>query len=221
MLTLEEAERVLAQPDVTDTVGLRDRAILETLYSTGMRRTEAALLKQWDVDFDAGTILIRCGKGGKVRTVPVGERALAWLAKYLSDARPLLVVEPDDGALFVGDHGQAAEPGLVGDYVKRHLETAGIKKRGCCHLFRHTAATLMLQNGADIRFIQQFLGHSCLGTTEIYTHVSIRQLKEVHTATHPGAKLDPREAPDHFDDQPIAPEDPTETAAEVPTNPLL
>ena len=119
--------------------------------------------------------------------VPVGERALLWIHRYLRDGRPRLVVEPDDGALFVSADGVGFGPDrltqLVGDYVK----ASGVPKQGACHLFRHTMATLMLEGGADIRYIQAMLGHADLSTTQIYTQVSIRALQAVHAATHPGA----------------------------------
>ena len=119
--------------------------------------------------------------------IPIGERALAWVRKYRDEARPKLMLGREDrGVLFVSRRGTGLEPqtltALAGDYVKK----AGFGGRGACHLFRHTAATLMLENGADIRFIQELLGHSDLSATQIYAHVSIGKLKEVHTQTHPG-----------------------------------
>ena len=121
--------------------------------------------------------------------VPIGERALGWIEKYLVEVRPHLVVEPDDGALFVSHLGHAFTPHHLTDIVRDYIEKAGIGKTGSCHLFRHTMATLMLESGADIRFIQAMLGHAKLETTSVYTYVSIRKLKEVHELTHPGARL--------------------------------
>jgi len=194
VLTLTEIELLLSQPDLTTVVGLRDRTILETLYSTGMRRSELTNLKVHDVQFERGQAMVRQGKGRKDRVVPIGERALAWLNRYLLDVRPQMTVEPDDGTLFLGSWGAPIHHGPLGNMVKHYLELAGLKKHGACHLIRHTAATLMLEGGADIRFIQQLLGHKNLDTTEIYTHVSITKLKEIHAATHPGAKLRPAKA---------------------------
>jgi len=189
VLTIAEAEQVLAQPDVATATGIRDRAILETLYSTAMRRTELLMLGCYDVDLEKGTVLIRHAKGRKQRTVPIGERALAWIDKYVTEARPQLVVGADPGNLFLTSMGVPFTPNHLSQMARNYVLAAGIGKEGACHLFRHTAATLMLENGADIRFIQELLGHAELTTTQIYTRVSIRKLKEIHQATHPSAKL--------------------------------
>jgi integrase/recombinase XerD len=194
VLTIEEVERVLQQPDIRDPLGLRDRAILEVLYSTGIRRMEVIHLKLFDLDVERGTLLIRQGKGKKDRFVPIGERAIAWVQKYIREARPRLVVEPDHGALFLSRTGEEVSRDHMSLMVRMYVLKAKIGKTGACHLFRHTMATLMLEGGADVRFIQQMLGHASLSTTEIYTHVSIRMLKQVHNATHPAAALD-REHP--------------------------
>ncbi|HMA94165.1 MAG TPA: site-specific tyrosine recombinase XerC [Polyangiaceae bacterium] len=189
VLTVAEAEQVLEQPDVNDSIGLRDRAILEVLYSTGIRRMEVLNLSIYDLDTERGTLMVRQGKGKKDRMVPIGERAIAWLERYLADARPGLVVPPDDGTLFLGATGEELSPNRLTQLVRGYVNAADTGKRGACHLFRHTMATLMLENGADIRYIQEMLGHAELSTTQIYTQVSIRRLKQVHTLTHPGAKL--------------------------------
>lgn len=185
VLTTSEAERVLAQPDVNDPLGLRDRALLETLYSTGMRRLELANLKLYDLDTERGTLMIRQGKGKKDRVIPIGDRAAAWVEKYVQDGRTHLVVEPDDGTVFLANAGEPFSLDHLSDLVRVHVDAAQIGKRGACHLFRHTMATLMLENGADIRYIQAMLGHADLKTTQIYTQVSIRHLKQIHSATHP------------------------------------
>lgn len=191
ILTVEEVERILAVPDVTNPIGLRDRAMLETFYSTGLRRRELAHLKLYDVDFTRGTLMVRQGKGRKDRVVPIGERALAWIEKYLADVRPHLAIEPDDGALFLAVSGGPLNPDVLTSMVRRFIETAEVGKKGACHIFRHATATLMLEGGADVRYVQEMLGHAGLNTTQIYTHVSITKLKEIHTATHPGARLKP------------------------------
>ena len=197
VLTLREVESLLGQPEVTEPLGLRDRAIMETLYSTGMRRAEVVHLGLHDVSWDRGTILIRQGKGHKDRVVPIGERALGWLRKYVEEVRPRFVVEPDGGILFLNVQGGMLGPKHLSRVVGRYVEQSKLGKVGSCHLLRHTMATLMLENGADVRYIQAILGHVELSTTEVYTHVSIRKLKEVHAATHPGSatrKARPAEA---------------------------
>ena len=186
VLTVGEAEAVMAVPDLHTPTGLRDRAILETLYSTGIRRMEVVGLHVHDIDTERGTLIVRQGKGRKDRMVPIGERALAWIGKYLDDVRPQLAGGGDEGTLFLTHLGEAFTPNRLTQMVREHVDAAKLTKRGSCHLFRHTMATLMLENGADIRFIQAMLGHVSLNTTQIYTQVSIRQLKAIHTATHPG-----------------------------------
>lgn len=187
ILSVADVEAVLAQAEPINAQGLRDRALLELLYSTGLRRMELAQLATWDLDFARELLRVREGKGKKDRVVPVGQRALAWVDKYLLEARPLLLIR-DVPALFVSDYGEPITPAWLAQKVKRYLQFAGIHKPGAAHLFRHACATHMLDNGADIRFIQALLGHSQLSTTEIYTHVSIEKLKQIHAATHP-AKL--------------------------------
>ncbi len=189
VLTERETEQVINQPDVSEPLGVRDRAILEVLYSTGIRRMEVINLKLHDVDEDRGTLMVRLGKGKKDRMVPVGERALAWIRKYTHDVRPDLVVDPDDGTLFLTTYAEPFTRNRMTQLVRNYVDAANIGKKGSCHLFRHSMATAMLENGADIRFIQQMLGHARLDTTQIYTQVSIRMLKEIHSITHPTAKL--------------------------------
>jgi len=186
ILTSSEMETVLAQPDLGTANGIRDRAILETFYSTGMRRQEMIGLDVFDVDAERGTVMIRQGKGQRDRVIPIGERALEWIAKYRDDVRPELVAGSDPGKLFLTRHGEIFTPDRMSDMVRHYLEVSKLGKLGSCHLFRHTMATLMLENGADIRYIQAMLGHVSLNTTQLYTQVSIRQLKDIHTATHPG-----------------------------------
>jgi integrase/recombinase XerD len=185
VLSQNEAEAVLSQPDIGTPRGLRDRALLEVLYSTGMRRSELIALRTDDVNTSRGVVLIREGKGMKDRIVPIGERALLFTAKYLDEARPELLRGDDDGTLFVSSRGGALGRNTVTGLCKRYLEKAGLEHKGACHVFRHTMATLMLEGGADVRFIQEMLGHVQLSTTEIYTKVSITKLKEVHERTHP------------------------------------
>jgi integrase/recombinase XerD len=188
ILSHQEAETILNQTDITDAFGLRDRAILEVLYSTGLRRMEIANLKLHDLDSDRGTLMVRQGKGKKDRMIPIGARAIQWITKYVEAVRPSLIGIVDDGTLFLTNLNEAFTPNRLTQLVRDYVNASEIGKKGSCHLFRHTCATLMHENGADIRFIQQLLGHADLSTTQIYTQVAIRKLKEIHTATHP-AKL--------------------------------
>jgi integrase/recombinase XerD len=170
----------------------------------GLRRSELAHLRVTDLDVERVTLAVRQGNGRKDRMIPTGERAAVWIARYLADVRPRLAVEPDDGVLFLTVDGTVFSPdqltGLVADYVKR----SGVGKPGACHLFRHTMATLMLEGGADIRFIQQMLGHADISTTQIYTQVSLRQLRAIRSATHPAANNMSRR---HRPDAPTATDD--------------
>lgn len=185
VLTATESEQVLAQPDVRTPLGLRDRALLEVLYSTGIRRLEVIQLTRPDVDTERGVIFVREGKGQKDRMVPIGARALAWLERYTTEARPLLVVPPDAGTLFLTVRGRPLAPNRLSELAHRYVRQAKLGKQGSCHVFRHTMATLLLEGGADIRHIQAILGHADLRTTARYTHVAIAELKAVHQRTHP------------------------------------
>jgi integrase/recombinase XerD len=189
VLSAGEAERVLAGADTGSAIGLRDRAMMEVLYSTGMRRMELARLSLSDIDFEREVVLIRLGKGNKDRMIPIGKRALHWVRQYLDRARPALAWNAQEPALFLGQYGESLSPTWLSTTVAQYVEKAQVGKHGGCHLFRHTMATLMLEGGADIRFIQAMLGHAELSTTQIYTQVAIRQLQAIHAATHPGAGL--------------------------------
>jgi integrase/recombinase XerD len=188
VLTAAEAERVMASVDLGSALGLRDRAMLEVLYATGMRRHEIAGLELGDIEAERCVVLIREGKGGKDRLLPLGERALHWLTEYLERGRPALAWNTADKTLFLGAEGRPLSPLWLSTLIAKRVDAAELGKRGGCHLWRHTMATLMLEGGADIRFIQAMLGHAEISTTQIYTQVAIRQLQAVHAMTHPGAK---------------------------------
>lgn len=190
VMNRDEAERVLSQPNVGEPLGIRDRAMLEMLYSSGLRRMELLHLKLYDVDQKHGLVTVRQGKGKRDRVVPIGERALAWLDVYLNGSRPEIVRKPDNGVVFLTSNGVPFAPNHLSWLARQYVKSARIGKGGACHIFRHTMATLMLEGGADIRYIQAMLGHVRLDTTQIYTHVSIRMLKQVHTTTHPAARFD-------------------------------
>jgi len=197
-LTREEIAAVLAVPDTADPLGVRDRAILETLYATGARRSELVRLDLADLDAAGATLHIRRGKGGRSRVVPVGARALEWLARYLRAARPRLLLEATEPALFLSGYGERLSPAYLGNWVRRTVDAAGVAKAGSCHLFRHSCAVHMLENGADSRFIQQLLGHASAETTAIYTEATIAALRAVYARTHPAAQAerDPGPGPD-------------------------
>jgi integrase/recombinase XerD len=189
VLTASEAEQVINGTDVATKMGIRDRAILETFYSTGIRRMELLHLHPCDLDRERGTVAIRLGKGKKDRMIPIGDRALAWIERYEVEVRPgLLVGDRADAVLFLTHRGKPFAPCEMSNLVAKYVAAANIGKEGSCHLLRHTMATVMLENGAGIRYIQAMLGHANLSTTQIYTRVSIRKLKEVHDATHPARK---------------------------------
>jgi len=190
IFSAQEVERIVQLCEVEEPIGLRDRAILEVLYSTGLRRMEMIALKLYDLSLDRGLLLVRQGKGHKDRYVPIGERAIAWLEKYIREARPVLAVEPDDMTVFVTAQGEPFSRNHLTFVVSERIDAAQLGKSGSCHLFRHTMATLMHENGADIRHIQVLLGHEDIKTTQIYTQVAIRTLQQVHAATHPAAMLE-------------------------------
>ncbi len=184
ILSIQEVESILREAQPSNPSGLRDRAMLETLYSTALRRMELPGLALYDVDLTRRLVMVREGKGKRDRVVPIGARAAAWVEKYLQEARPQLLITESE-ALFLTDYGEPVTPAYVAERVRRYMVFAGIDKPGAAHLFRHACATHMLENGADTRFIQALLGHESLSTTQVYTHVSIDKLREIHDATHP------------------------------------
>ena len=184
LLTIQEVEAILTEAEPSTIQGLRDRALLETLYATGLRRMELPGVAIYDIDLNRGLLWVRQGKGKRQRVVPLGDRASAWIDKYLTEARPELIAT-DTEALFLTDYGEPVKPDYVANKMKRYMQFAGINKPGSTHLLRHACATHMLEGGADIRYIQEMLGHANLETTEIYTHVSIDKLVEIHRASHP------------------------------------
>jgi integrase/recombinase XerD len=194
-LAPDEIERLFAMPDTSSPFGLRDRCILELFYSCGVRRTEMTRLDLGDYDPHARTLLVRRGKNGKSRLLPVGGHAAAWLDRYLAEARPLIAFLPAESALFLSGYGTPFSPVYLGNWVATQMKKAGVRKGGACHLFRHSCATDMHRGGADIRHVQEMLGHARLDTTQIYTHVSITALQEVHTRCHPRGG-DPARVPD-------------------------
>ena len=183
VFSIEEAERVLNHPDVTTTLGLRDRAILEVLYATGLRVSELVGLELHMLNLDVGYLICR-GKGGKERLVPIGEAAVRWVKEYLALARPSLAKDASD-SLFYSNRGRAMTRQNFWYMIQRYAEEAGIRKHISPHVLRHSFATHLLAGGADLRSVQMMLGHSDISTTQIYTHVNPARLKEIHERFHP------------------------------------
>ncbi|NVJ65364.1 MAG: tyrosine-type recombinase/integrase [Gammaproteobacteria bacterium] len=187
-LSEAQAEQVFAQTLYYGLKGLRDRAILETYYATGIRRMELAYINIPDLDREKRILTVFKGKGDKERRVPIAERACLWIDFYLKEVRPKLATVKSSRTLFVDDIGLEFREQQLTRMVSKYVRRAGIKVRGACNLFRHSTATLMHENGADIRHVQEMLGHADISTTQIYTHVAIKKLVDVYLNTHPAAK---------------------------------
>ncbi|HHX27430.1 MAG: site-specific tyrosine recombinase XerD [Bacillota bacterium] len=186
VLTVDEVERLLNQPDLSTPAGKRDKAMLELLYATGIRVSELVNLNILDVDLKEG--FVRClGKGSKERVVPMGDIAVSSLRAYLEGARSRLVADPKERAVFVNHHGKRLTRQGFWKIVKKYATQAQIRKEITPHTLRHSFATHLLENGADIRAVQEMLGHADISTTQIYTHVAKDRLKDVYAKSHPRA----------------------------------
>ena len=185
--TVEDIERMLDQALVMGRLGLRNRAIIEVFYATGIRRIELVNINIRDVDFQRQILTVREGKHKNDRNVPVARRALDWVEWYLKEMRPRLASLASGEALFLTEAGQRMKPHKVTDMVTKCVNLSGIDKKGACHLLRHATATEMLRHGADIREVQEMLGHSDISSTQIYAHVTINDLNRVYYETHPAA----------------------------------
>ncbi len=185
VLEIPEVEKILEQPDTLEFLGIRDRAMLELLYACGLRISELLGLKQNDVRTDAGFLRV-FGKGSKERMVPIGELAMNWLVLYQEKVRPhLLGKQPSDSVIFLNARGKKMSRMGFWKILKQYTEMAGIQKEVTPHTFRHSFATHLLEGGADLRVVQELLGHSDISTTQIYTHIDREYLKEVHKTFHP------------------------------------
>ena len=185
VLTIDEVHALLAAPDVSQLLGIRNRAILETFFSTAIRASELRNLQLADIHASRGVVHVRHGKGDKDRLVPIGKQATEWIEKYRIDVRPALANNHSGTCLFIGQRGKRLSREMLALIVRQCMKDADIKKIGACHILRHTAASLMLEAGADLRSLQLYLGHEKLDTTQIYTHMTIGRLKDVHGRTHP------------------------------------
>ncbi|HCA78567.1 MAG TPA: site-specific tyrosine recombinase XerD [Bacteroidetes bacterium] len=185
VLSIAEIELILKQPDTREQLGRRDRAILEVLYATGVRVSELTSLKQSDLMFDSDLILV-FGKGSKERLVPIGSSAVEWVKKYQSEVRIHLVRSGKSlDVLFLNYRGGKLSRAALRDMIVKYARMAGIKKEVHPHTFRHSFATHLLEGGADLRAVQEMLGHADISTTQIYTHIDREYLKEVHRTFHP------------------------------------
>ena len=185
ILSEEDVEHLLQAPQVEKSkTEFRDRVMLEVLYATGLRVSEIVALTIMSVNLRQGIVRV-IGKGNKERIVPLGEHALNWLQRYISEVRPSLVHQRRCSELFPSNRGQKMCRQTFWYAIKRYAERAGIKKHLSPHTLRHAFATHLLNHGADLRTVQQMLGHASLGTTQIYTHVATQRLQDIHAEHHP------------------------------------
>ena len=191
ILSPEEVSKILKSPDMRTNTGYRNRIIIEILYDTAIRRSELSTIKLIDLDLDDGYIHIK-GKGDKDRVVPLSKRVSDLTRDYILGVRPAFIHGNDEGYLILNRWGHKMDPNAIWAVVKRCSALAHLKKNISTHTFRHTCATHMLKNGAPVRHLQEMLGHASLESTQIYTHVTINDLKEIHAKYHPGEKMGDR-----------------------------
>jgi len=186
VLSIEDIDNILSKPDTKSKLGLRDKALLETMYASGLRVSETINLEISNIFFDDGFVRI-FGKGLKERIVPIGRTALKFITKYMNESRSLLKTKNSFNYVFLNFRGSKLSRMGILDMIKKYCSEAGIKKNVHPHTLRHSFATHLLQGGADIRIIQEMLGHSDISTTQIYTHIDKDYLREVHKSFHPRA----------------------------------
>ncbi len=186
-LSIAEVTSIISQPNTGKPAGIRDRAILETLYACGLRVSELINLKQRDILIDAEIIRV-FGKGAKERFVPIGKSAIEWIAEYRNRARTIFVKSHTEGdILFLNQRGKGLSRMFIWKLVDKSAKSAGLDKHAHPHMLRHSFATHLLEGGADLRAVQEMLGHSDIATTQIYTHIDKEYIKEVHKTFHPRA----------------------------------
>jgi integrase/recombinase XerD len=188
ILSANDMKKLIEAPDTHTLRGYRNRILVEILYDTAIRRSELAGIKVNDLDLNAGFIRIQ-GKGDKDRVVPLSQRVSELVKNYLLGVRPSLVSENDDGYLLLNRWGRKMDPNAVWAVVKRCSHLAVLRKNVSTHTLRHTCATHMLKNGAPVRHLQEMLGHESLESTQLYTHVTINDLKEIHRKYHPSEQI--------------------------------
>ncbi|MGB7576144.1 MAG: site-specific tyrosine recombinase XerD [Thermodesulfobacteriota bacterium] len=184
ILTLKEIEQILEQPNLQTPLGIRDRAMLEVLYATGMRVSELTQLPTHQVNLEGGYVLVY-GKGSKERIIPLGSEAMKWVTAYLKTARRILSKGKESPFLFVNRSGKGMTRQRFWKSLKEYARRAGLRKRITPHLLRHSFASHLLERGADLRSVQMMLGHVDISTTQIYTHVAGERLKKIHKQYHP------------------------------------
>ncbi len=183
-LTVNEVEALISAPNSRNAQGVRDKAIFEVIYATGMRVSEAVNLKKVDVNLDIG--FLRCvGKGNKERIIPLGRKAIESVKRYIQDSRPKLLRGKERDSLFVSRLGEKISRQSLWKLIKKYASAARIKKPIKPHILRHSFATHLLEHGADLRSVQEMLGHSDISTTQIYTHINKDRLKSIHKQFHP------------------------------------
>jgi len=183
-LSLNEVEALLSRPDVKSSLGSRDKALLETMYATGMRASEVVGLKVDSVNLDVG--FLRCiGKGNKERIIPLGKKAQVAIKRYTEAVRPRLTNKQDSDFLFLSRFGKRMSRQMLWKIIQKYAGLARIKKKIWPHILRHSFATHLLEGGADLRSVQEMLGHSDISTTQIYTHINKDRLKTIHRTFHP------------------------------------
>jgi len=186
VLNSDEIDKLLAGPDIRDNIGIRDRAALELMYASGMRVSEMVELTREGVNLDIGFIKCR-GKGDKERIVPIGRKSREAVTRYLEKVRPALVKGKEDPHLFISRLGKKISRQTFWKMIKRYARRARIKKEITPHTLRHSFATHLLEHGADLRVVQEMLGHADIATTQLYTHIDKTRLKSIHRQFHPRA----------------------------------
>ena len=186
VLSLEDIEKILNVPDLTKYEGIRDSTMLEVLYASGLRVTELAELKQVNINYDHGYLIVM-GKGSKERIVPIGSTSIKKINDYLQLSRPYIIKNSISDYLFITRRGNKFTRQGIWKLIKTYASAAGIEKNISPHTIRHSFATHLLERGADLRTIQLLLGHSDISTTQIYTHVETKRLREIHNKYHPRA----------------------------------